>query len=90
MMQGKELYEHEISRLAACGRPVYVLANPVSCGVRSMTRDVAKIERSVGLGRLTAEAALWRATQPRDPQPLREPALLPSTPPPVQSADPEP
>ncbi|WP_134323144.1 patatin-like phospholipase family protein [Cumulibacter soli] len=61
MAQGRLHYAREITAMTGSDARCYALANPVSTGVRSLTRDVPKLERDAALGYVTAQAALYRA-----------------------------
>lgn len=61
MAQGKRHYTREITALQRADAHCYAMANPVSTGVRSLTRDLPKLERDAALGYITAQAALYRA-----------------------------
>lgn len=67
MAQGRLHYARELTDLATAPARVYAMANPVSTGVKSLTRDLPKLERDAALGYTTAQAALYRAiTHERD------------------------
>lgn len=61
MAQGRLHYARELTALQDADARVFAMANPVSTGVRSLTRDLPKLERDAALGYLTAQAALYRA-----------------------------
>lgn len=61
MAQGRLHYAREITALRKADARTYAMANPVSTGVRSLTRDLPKLERDAALGYVTAQAALYRA-----------------------------
>lgn len=61
MAQGRLHYARELTDLAGAPARVYAMANPVSTGVKSLTRDLPKLERDAALGYTTAQAALYRA-----------------------------
>lgn len=65
MLQDRIHYTQSVRDLAASDAHAYVMANPESSGVRGFTRDVAKIDRSVELGQLTAQFALGTAQERR-------------------------
>lgn len=61
MAQGRLHYARELTALQHADARVYAMANPVSTGVKSLTRDLSKLERDAALGYTTAQAALYRA-----------------------------
>lgn len=61
MAQGRLHYAREITALRQAAVHAYALSNPVSTGVRGLTRDLPKLERDAALGYITAQAALYRA-----------------------------
>ncbi|WP_158716180.1 patatin-like phospholipase family protein [Blastococcus sp. Marseille-P5729] len=61
MAQGRLHYARELTDLASAPARVYAMSNPVSTGVKSLTRDLPKLERDAALGYTTAQAALYRA-----------------------------
>ena len=61
MAQGRLHYARELTELSDAPARVYAMANPVSTGVKSLTRDLPKLERDAALGYITAQAALYRA-----------------------------
>lgn len=61
MAQGRLHYAREITAMHDTSAQVYAMANPVSTGVKSLTRDMSKLERDAALGYTTAQAALYRA-----------------------------
>lgn len=61
MAQGRLHYSRELTALRSAAARVYAMANPVSTGVKSLTRDMPKLERDAALGYTTAQAALYRA-----------------------------
>ncbi|WP_194291425.1 patatin-like phospholipase family protein [Cumulibacter manganitolerans] len=61
MAQGRLHYARELTALRTVAARVYAMANPVSTGVKSLTRDLPKLERDAALGYVTAQAALYRS-----------------------------